>query len=82
MLSQAMFERGVKLGTEALENGQRSWLADILLYNTGNHWLAGVLPFPALDYLQRIPARRSPIADLESAARGFCSDGRGGIFSR
>ena len=33
-LSQAMFERGVKLGTEALEKGQRSWLADALLYNT------------------------------------------------
>ena len=33
-LSQAMFERGVKLGTEALEQGRRSWLADVMLYNT------------------------------------------------
>jgi long-chain acyl-CoA synthetase len=33
-LSQSLFHRGVKLGTEALEQGGRSWLADVLLYNT------------------------------------------------
>lgn len=33
-LSQAMFERGIKLGSKALEQGQRSWFADVLLYNT------------------------------------------------
>ncbi|MEL6964354.1 MAG: AMP-binding protein, partial [Pseudomonadota bacterium] len=33
-LSQAMFERGIKLGSNALEQGQRSWFADVLLYNT------------------------------------------------
>jgi long-chain acyl-CoA synthetase len=33
-LSQAMFQTGVKLGTEALEKGRRSWLADTLLYST------------------------------------------------
>ena len=33
-LSQAMFEKGVRLGTEALEKGQRSRLADAMLYNT------------------------------------------------
>ncbi len=33
-LNQTIFERGVKLGTEALEQGKRSWLADTMLYNT------------------------------------------------
>ncbi|MGI9420316.1 MAG: AMP-binding protein [Geminicoccaceae bacterium] len=33
-LSQRIFKRGVKLGTEALEQGQRSWFADTFLYNT------------------------------------------------
>lgn len=33
-LSQAMFERGIKLGSKALEQGERSWFADMLLYNT------------------------------------------------
>ncbi|MEM7041228.1 MAG: AMP-binding protein [Pseudomonadota bacterium] len=33
-LSQAIFERGVKAGTEALEQGRRSWFADSFLYNT------------------------------------------------
>ncbi len=33
-ISQAMFEKGVALGTEALEQGRRSRLADVLLYNT------------------------------------------------
>jgi len=33
-LSQAMFAKGVALGTQALEQGQRSWLADTMLYNT------------------------------------------------
>ncbi|NJO37150.1 MAG: long-chain fatty acid--CoA ligase [Rhizobiales bacterium] len=33
-LSQAMFETGVRLGTDALERGRRSWLADALLYST------------------------------------------------
>ncbi|MGI9510523.1 MAG: AMP-binding protein [Geminicoccaceae bacterium] len=33
-LSQRIFERGVKAGTEALEQGQRSWFADTFLYNT------------------------------------------------
>ena len=33
-LSQTLFEKGVRLGTEALEKGRRSRLADIMLYNT------------------------------------------------
>lgn len=33
-LSQRIFERGVKLGTEALDAGRRSWFADTFLYNT------------------------------------------------
>ena len=33
-LSQKIFERGVKAGTEALEQGRRSWFADAFLYNT------------------------------------------------
>ena len=33
-LSQGIFKRGVQLGTEALEKGQRSWFADTFLYNT------------------------------------------------
>jgi len=33
-LSQRIFQRGVKVGTEALEQGGRSWFADTFLYNT------------------------------------------------
>ncbi|MEM8948553.1 MAG: AMP-binding protein [Pseudomonadota bacterium] len=33
-LSQKIFERGVKAGTEALDQGRRSWFADAFLYNT------------------------------------------------
>ncbi len=33
-LSQMLFEKGVKQGTDALEQGRRSWFADAFLYNT------------------------------------------------
>jgi long-chain acyl-CoA synthetase len=33
-LSQAIFDKGVKLGTDALDQGKRSWFADTFLYST------------------------------------------------